>query len=64
MFTVLVLQTLYHLSDVQKEYPIRDRLLFMRFLDLDLNQHIPDAKTIWLFRETLAQAGMLDILLE
>ena len=56
MFKVLVPQALYNLSDDQTEYQIRDRLSFMRFLGLDLDQRIPDAKTIWLFRETLAQA--------
>ena len=60
MFKVLVLQALYNLSDDQMEYQIRDRLSFMRFLGLDLHQRIPDAKTIWLFRETLAQAGVIE----
>ena len=31
MFKVLVLQTLYTLSDDQTEYQLRDRLSFMRF---------------------------------
>jgi IS5 family transposase len=62
MFKVLVLQALYNLSDDQTEYQIRDRLSFMRFLGLDLHQRIPDAKTIWLFRETVAQAGVVDTL--
>jgi IS5 family transposase len=62
MFKVLVLQALYNLSDDHTEYQIRDRLSFMRFLGLDLHQRIPDAKTIWLFRETLAQAGVVDTL--
>ena len=35
---------------------MRDRLSFMRFLDLDLEDPVPDATTIWLFREALAQA--------
>ena len=52
MCKVLVLQALYNLSDDQTEYQIRDRLSFLRFLGLDLHQRIPDAKTIWLFRET------------
>ncbi len=60
MFKILVLQALYNLSDDQTEYQIRDRLSFMRFLGLDLHQRIPDAKTIWLFRETLAQAGVVE----
>lgn len=64
MFKVLVLQALYNLSDDQTEYQIRDRLSFMRFLGLDLHQRIPDAKTIWLFRETLAQAGVVERLFQ
>ncbi len=62
MFQILVLQALYNLSDDQTDYQIRDRLSFLRFLGLDLHQRIPDAKTIWLFRETLAQAGVVDTL--
>lgn len=62
MFKILVLQALYNLSDDQTEYQIRDRLSFMRFLGLDLAQRIPDAKTIWLFRETLAQAQVVESL--
>jgi transposase, IS5 family len=64
MFKILVLQTLYNLSDDQTEYQVRDRLSFMRFLGLDLDQRIPDAKTIWLFREALTQAQVVEILFE
>ena len=32
MFKILILQSLYNLSDDAVEYQIRDRLLFMRFL--------------------------------
>ena len=60
MFKILILQSLYNLSDDQTEYQIRDRLSFMRFLGLDLDQRIPDAKTIWLFRETLTQAQVVE----
>jgi transposase, IS5 family len=59
MFKVLVLQTLYTLSDDQTEYQIRDRLSFMRFLGLALEARVPDAKTIWLFREQLTRAGAI-----
>jgi IS5 family transposase len=59
MFKVLVLQALYNLSDDQTEYQIRDRLSFMRFLGLALEGTVPDAKTIWLFRECLARAGAM-----
>ena len=57
MFKVLVLQQLYNLSDDQIEYQIRDRLSFMRFLDLGIEDRAPDAKTVWLYREKLARAG-------
>jgi transposase, IS5 family len=60
----LVLQTLYNLADEQVEYQIRDRLSFMRFLDLGLENTVPDATTVWLFRETLAKAGLVKTLFE
>jgi transposase, IS5 family len=60
MFKVLVLQALYGLSDDQAEFQIQDRLSFMRFLGLDLAERVPDAKTIWLFREQLARAGAME----
>lgn len=60
MFKVLVLQTLYTLSDDQTEYQIRDRLSFMRFLGLALEDRVPDAKTIWLFREQLTRVGAVE----
>ena len=63
-FKILVLQSLHNLSDEQTEYLIRDRMSFMRFLDLGLEDPVPDATTIWLFREALAQAGLIDKLFE
>ena len=59
MFKVLVLQALYNLSDDQAEFQIGDRLSFMRFLDMGLSDKAPDAKTIWLFRELLSEAGAI-----
>ena len=53
MLKVLILQTLYNLSDDQIEYQIRDRLSFQRFLGLTLSDRVPDAKTVWLYRERL-----------
>ncbi len=64
MFRVLVLQTLYTLSDEQAEYQLRDRLSFMRFAGLALHDPVPDAKTIWLFRERLTRAGALSRLFD
>jgi IS5 family transposase len=53
MFKVMVLQHLNNLSDDRIEYQIRDRLSFMRFLGLELEDRVPDAKTVWQFREML-----------
>ena len=53
MFKIIILQRLYNLSDEQTEYQINDRLSFMRFLGLELKDKVPDAKTIWLFKERL-----------
>ena len=59
MFKVLVLQALYNLSDDQAEFQMQDRLSFMRFLGLGIAEKVPDAKTIWLFREHLTEAGAI-----
>ena len=50
MFKTVVLQQLNNLSDDRIEYQIRDRLSFMRFLGLNLEDRVADAKTVWLFR--------------
>lgn len=60
MFKVLVLQSLYNFSDDQTEYQIQDRLSFRRFLGLSMDGRVPDAKTIWLFREQLVKAGAVE----
>jgi len=59
MFKIMLLQSLYNLSDDQVEFQIRDRLSFMRFLGLSLSDTVPDAKTIWLFREQLTEANLV-----
>ena len=62
MFKVLMIQTINALSDERTEYLINDRLSFMRFLNLGLSDRVPDAKTIWLFRERLTKAGAIEML--
>src|ERR1700688_1783314 len=64
MFRMLVLQSLYNLSDEQVEYQVRYRLSFTRFLGLGIEDGIPDGTTLWLFRETLAKAGLIEKLFE
>ena len=52
------------MSDGQIEYQVRDRLSFTRFLGLVLEDRIPNGTTLWLFREKLAQAGLIDKLFD
>ena len=54
MFKALVPSALYNLSDDQVEYQIRFCLSFMWFLGLGLRERVPDAKTVWLYREAMA----------
>lgn len=60
LFKTIILQRLYNLSDDQTEYQINDRMSFMRFLGLGLEDKVPDAKTIWLFKDTLTKTGIID----
>src|SRR5258708_22911719 len=59
-FKSVVQKALPNLPYEQTDYLIGDRLSFMRFLDLELEDPVPDATTIWLFREALAEAGLID----
>ena len=59
MFKILVIQAANTLSDERTEFLINDRLSFMRFLGLGLSDRVPDARTIWLFREKLTRAGAI-----
>jgi transposase, IS5 family len=64
MFKVLILQAMHSLSDERCEYLIKDRLSFMRFLGMGLADAVPDANTIWTFREALKKANAIDALFE
>ena len=59
MFKILVIQSANNLSDERAEFLINDRLSFMRFLELGLYYRVPDARTIWLFRERLTKTGAI-----
>ena len=61
---MLILQSLYNLSDKQVEYQVRDRLSFTRFLTSGIEDCIPDGTTLWLFREKLAKAGVIEKLFD
>ncbi|MEK8028650.1 IS5 family transposase [Pseudaquabacterium rugosum] len=55
---MVFLQGLYNLSDEQCEHQVLDRLSFQRFCRLDGALHIPDARTLWSFRQRLAHGGL------
>lgn len=57
MFKVLVLQKFHGLSDEECEFQIRDRFSFMKFLELHPGDAIPDARTIWDFKQALERDG-------
>ena len=44
MFRMLVLQSLYNLSDEQVEYQVSDRMSFTRFLRLGIEDRVPTAR--------------------
>lgn len=64
MFKLLVLQRLHNLSDERLQYQVSDRLSFMRFLGLELSGNVPDARTVWAFREALKEHRLVDVLFE
>ena len=43
---------------------MRDRLSFSRFLKLGIENRIPDGTTLWLFRDKLAEAGLIEKLFD
>jgi len=60
MFKIMVLRALYGLSDDQAGFQVQDRLSFMRFPGLGTGDKVPDAKTIWLFRQLLSEARAIE----
>ena len=58
MFKILILQTFYNLSDEEMEYQLSDRLSFQEFVGIGYVDDIPDARTIWTFRERLGDTGV------
>ena len=60
MFKVLLLQSLYGLSDAEMEEALGDRLSFRRFAGLALTDDVPDHSTICRFRNLLVGQGLLE----
>ena len=59
-FKMLYLQAQHGLSFEATEHLVRDRLSWMRFCGLTIADPVPDANTLWDFREALIGAGALD----
>jgi len=57
MWKIVLLQQWYGISNDSLEYQINDRLSFQRFLGLGLSDKVPDANTLWDFKEALAVNG-------
>ncbi len=55
---MVVVQGLYNLSDEQCEYQVLDRMSFQRFCRLDGALNVPDARTLWRFKQRLADKGL------
>lgn len=60
MFKVVLLQSLYGLSDAEMEEALGDRLSFRRFVGLSLTDAVPDHSTICRFRNLLIERGLLE----
>lgn len=60
MFKILILQSLYGLSDEQTQYQILDRRSFHDFLDITEADTVPDQNTIREFREKLTRSELHD----
>ena len=58
MIKVMFLQRVFNMVDEQAETLIKDRISFMNFLDYP--DILPDAKTIWLFRERLSKKERIE----
>jgi transposase, IS5 family len=58
MFKILVTQATNNLSDERAEFLINDRLSFMRFLGLGLEDRVPDDQEIVRAVQCHAEAGL------
>jgi IS5 family transposase len=55
MFKILILQKWYGLSDLEVERQMADSISFMAFLGFP--DPFPDSRTIWLFKQRIAETG-------
>jgi IS5 family transposase len=58
MVRLVFLQSLYNLSDEECEHQVLDRMSFQRFCRVDGLLNIPDARTLWMFKQRLAKGSL------
>ena len=58
MFKLLVLQQYLNCSDMRLEYQVRNNLCLRYFVGLGVEDSVPDAKTVWVFRKRIQYAGI------
>lgn len=64
MFKIIFLQRYYGLGDHQIQYQIIDRTSFRQFLGIHTVAEVPDEKTVWAYKNKLAEAGTFDKLFD
>lgn len=64
MFKCLILQQLHNISDEELEYQVNDRLSWMQFLGLGLEDSVPDRTSFWLFKQALKKHQLIEELFE
>lgn len=64
MFKAVVVQKYFNLSDEALEFRLNDSLSFMRFTGFEFGEKMPDARTIWKFKEILTNAGVMEELFD
>jgi len=58
MFKILIIEQIFGLSDHQAEFQILGCTSFQQFLGLTVGDKVPDAKSIWNFREKVTKQNL------
>ena len=64
LFKIIFLQNLYNMSDYEIEESLHDRLSFMDFVGLSMEDPVPDHSTISRFRKRLCELNMDKVLFD
>ena len=60
MFKLLVLQQYLNCSDMRLESQVRNNLCLRYFVGLGVEDSVPNANTVWVFRRRIQQAGIAE----